>query len=288
MGTWGPGLYANDLARDLKPTVSTVTKLPLDPAELITLLKETFPQASNDKDDEDHSSFWLVLADQFHKQAIDAPEVFERAREIIESGSDLNQPGVLEMSPADQKKRAKALQVLGARIANPPAKKARKTLKKPQPLLMQAGDLFVFPLFAHGNCINPYFAKWTHQQEAWGAVCIVRSHHVFDYLAVYHPLVIATPFELAHKPMKDSLLKPSPWNLRRPGTCSKLHLSRMQLDLVGNIPIDESLVAKHFPQIRDGRYQAVNDISIADSLTGVTGVMGNDGQIEGLRKIISR
>lgn len=284
MGTWGPGLYANDLAKDLKSTISTVTKLPLETAELTTLLTATFPDASRDEQNEDYTPFWLVLADQFHKQAIDDPEVFERAREIIDSGHDLNRPGVAEMSPADQKARAKALNELSARIAKPPAKKARKTLSKPQPLLMQTGDLFVFPLFANGNCINPHSAKWTYQQEAWGAVCIVRSHHVFGYLAVYHPLVIATPFELAHKPTKDSLLEPASWNLRRPGTCSKPHLSRMELELIGNIPIDESLLAKHFPQIRDGRYQAVNDISIANSLMGT---MGNDGQIDGLREIIS-
>ncbi len=30
MGTWGPGLYSNDIAKDLKSTIAAVARLPLD------------------------------------------------------------------------------------------------------------------------------------------------------------------------------------------------------------------------------------------------------------------
>ena len=42
MGAWGPGLYANDLAKDLKSTIGSVLKLPVQPTDLIHLLQD-FP-----------------------------------------------------------------------------------------------------------------------------------------------------------------------------------------------------------------------------------------------------
>ena len=39
----------------------------------------------------------------------------------------------------------------------------------------------------------------------------------------------------------------------------------MQLENVGRIDISEERVASIFPGIRDGRYSAVNDISLANS-----------------------
>lgn len=267
MGTWGPGLYANDLARDLKPTISSVIRLPFSPSELIRLLEESFPRAGGkDEVDEDFTTFWLVVADQFHKQGIDEPSVFARAIEIIDSGSDLNCPERLEFSSADRRQREKALRALRERLATPPPNKTRKTLSKPQPLLMQTGDLVVYPLFAHRNCINPYLSRWTHPQEGWGVACIVRSGHVFEYLACYHPVVLVSPFELTPKPGPADLHLAGPWELQRPGTCSKLHFQRMQLEIIDSLTLDPNRIAERFPQMRNGRYQAVNDISLSNSL----------------------
>ena len=285
MGTWGPGLYANDLAKDLKSTITSVLRLPLEPDELVTLLQDSYQEASSQEDDEEYTSFWLALADQFHKKGVHHSDLFARAIDMIDSGSDLERPERLEMSPTDRKKREKTLQELRAQLVTPPPEKPRKTLSKPQPLIMNPGDLLLFPTFAHNNCINPYSKKWSHPQESWRAVYIVRATHVFGYLACYMPVVLSPPLDMEPKPDSSALLAASDWKLRRPGTCSKPHFTRMQLELVEQLPVDEQQLASHFPTMRDGRYQAVNDISISNSLTGA---MGNDGTIERLGEIVAR
>jgi hypothetical protein len=283
MGTWGTGLYANDLAADLKSTISSVLRLPFATNKLQKLLEESFPETSGDEEDEDYSSFWLVTADQFHKQGIDAPEIFSRARQIIDSGQDLKMAEKLDMSPADLRQRAKVLQKLRAQLAEPPAKKVRKTLSKPQPLVMNVGDVYLYPVFLHDNCINPYFAKWGHPQEKWRAVCVVQAGHIFGYLAYYRLVNLAAPVELTPKPTAEMLRRPIPWALRRPGTCSKQHFQRMQFELIDRVAIDPAKVAKLIPAGRDGRYQAVHDISISNELGGNK---YNDGAIESLLEVM--
>ncbi len=267
MGTWGPGLYANDLAKDLKSTITSVLRLPIGDSEVVSLLQESFPDPSSGSDEEEYVCFWLIVADQFHKLGIPEPQVFKRAREILESGMDAKTAAFQELSAPDQRKRRKVFEELRERIAKSPAKKPRKTLSKPQPLLMRPGDLISFPLFAHNNCINPYSAKWSYPQERWAAFCVAKADHVFGYLAVYHPLLFVAGFELEAKPTKESLIAAQGWELRCPGTCPKLHFTRMKLEVVGQIDIYEKKVAERFPKMRDGRYQAVNDISLSNWLT---------------------
>lgn len=105
MGTWGPGLYANDLAKDLKSTIASVMRLPHEPADLVRLLEESFPVQSSQRSDEDYTSFWLVVADDFHKRGVNEPSLFQRAIEIVDSGMDLNCPERQEMSASDQRIR---------------------------------------------------------------------------------------------------------------------------------------------------------------------------------------
>ena len=51
-----------------------------------------------------------------------------------------------------------------------------------------------------------------------------------------------------------------------PGTCSKIHFERLQLELLCRLPIDERALALDFPEMHDGKYQTVNDISVSASL----------------------
>lgn len=63
MGTWGPGLYSNDMAADLRPMVSGALKLPLPIDDIVDLIARQEPEIALDPDDEDHTAFWLVVAD---------------------------------------------------------------------------------------------------------------------------------------------------------------------------------------------------------------------------------
>jgi len=90
MGVFGTGLYAGDFAMDLRSAIGAVLRLPFDPERLSEILCETEPGAARDPNDEDHTTFWLVTADQFAKRCIISVRVREQALSIIDSGADLD------------------------------------------------------------------------------------------------------------------------------------------------------------------------------------------------------
>ena len=68
--------------------MGAVLRLPFDPDRLSETLCETEPAAARDPTDEDHTTFWLVAADQFAKRGIISVHVREQALSIIDSGAD--------------------------------------------------------------------------------------------------------------------------------------------------------------------------------------------------------
>jgi hypothetical protein len=57
----------------------------------------------------------------------------------------------------------------------------------------------------------------------------------------------------------------------------------MRLETIGKLPLDQQRLANQLPPLRDGRYQAVNDVSISNSLT----IASNDGTIARLEQIVA-
>lgn len=275
MGVFGAGLYSGDFAMDLRSTISAVAHLPYDGDRLIQILCETEPTAADDPDDEDHNTFWLVTADQFAKRAIICERVRDKALAIIDSGADIEMLGKLGMKPSDLKKRQKMLLELRRRITTPAApQKPRRVLKRPQALLMDVGDVFVYPTFG-GRCRNPYFASremdrmgtmaraWT--QDGWSAMVIVDCGRAFDFLSWYRPLTVSKA--TVHKRTLDELQGEVLWKLAHAGTCSPLHFKRMEFEKIGVLPVDGDKLRRSFPGMRPGTRAAVSDISIANRVS---------------------
>jgi hypothetical protein len=200
MGVWGTRLYSGDFSMDLRSTISAVSRLPFDGDRLVDILCETEPTAANNPEDEDHTTFWLVLADQFTKRGIVCDRARDKALAIIESATDIAMHKKLGMNPSDLGKRRKTLEQVRVRIMTPTAgSRPRPILRKPQALLMEVGDVAVYPTFG-GRCINPYFASreldrlgtrepaW--KQDGWSAMVIVDRGRAFDFLSWYRPLTI--------------------------------------------------------------------------------------------------
>lgn len=277
MGVFGAGLYSGDFAMDLRSTIGAVAHLPYDGDKLIQILCESEPAAANNPDDEDHNTFWLVTADQFAKRAIVCERVRDKALAIIDSGADVAMLGKLGMKSSDLRKRQKMLLELRGQITAPAApQKPRRVLKKPQALLMDVGDVFVYPTFG-GRCRNPYFASremdrmgtmaraWT--PDSWSAMVIVDCGRAFDFLAWYRPLTISRA--MPHKPTLDELQGELLWRLARAGTSSPLHFKRMEFEKIGVLPVDADRVRRSFPGMRPGISAAVSDISIANGVSVV-------------------
>lgn len=277
MGVFGTGLYSGDFAMDLRSTISAVVRLPYDSDKLVQILSDSQAKAANDPNHEDHTIFWLITADQFAKRGIVSDRVRDKALQIIDSGTDLAMLTKLGMSASDLRGRQKVLQELRERIKAPTvSRKPRIVLKKPQTLVMDVGDVFVYPTYG-GRCINAYFASkeldrdgnpapgWT--QDGWSAMVIVDCGLALDFLAWYRPLTITRA--TADKLNLDQLcLNDLLWRLASTGTCSALHFKRMEFEKVGLLCVDGEKLRRAFPGcLVPGTRAAVNDISICNAVS---------------------
>lgn len=278
MGVWGVGLYSGDFARDLRSSVKAVSRLPFEADKLLELLCAVEPAAANDAADPDHTVFWLVAADQFAQKGIECTRARERALAIIADGMDLGAMEARGMDAASLEKRRAVLEELRARIAAPVRSgRTRVTLKAPQKLLLDVGEVLAYPC-SQGAPINPYAAgkdfAWVKawRQDGWGAFTVVERGHMFEFLAWYRPLVMSEP--TTEEPTMDRLLEPRTWMLRNPGTLTARHLASMKMKSLGRVSRvqedtqapDPDRLDRLFPQRMSPLSCTVNDISIANSL----------------------
>ena len=270
MGVWGAGLYSGDFAADLRSTVAAVIRLPFEVNRLVEILCEIVPDIANNPEDPEHTIFWLVLADQFSQQNMVSDQIRETALTIIDSGQDISIHETLGMPAVSLIKRRKTLEELRVRLVSPSGEfKIRKTLKQPQPLLMDVGDLLVYPT-CRGEGINPFFQEnaWSEASgwkgDGWGALLIIDAGRVFDFLAWYRPLtlVAAQP----EKPNLERLLSQREWVQRNPGICSASHFKRMQFEKIHRIAIDDSRRRQCFPNLSPGMSAAIQEICISNEL----------------------
>jgi hypothetical protein len=268
VGSWGPSLYSGDFAADLRRTVAVVARLPFDAERLVDLIADAEPNAATSPSDEDHTVFWLVVADQLARRGVQSARARDTALRIIDSGRDLDAMERLGMSERERAKRARSLAELRARLISPPNHPKRDLLKKPQPYLFEAGDVVVYPT-SSGKCINPYFREktripggWMH--DGWAAAVIVERGRAFDFLAWYRPLVAASIQR--EKPRLDGIIARQGWRLDRPGTVTRLHVQRMEIERLGSLSVDSEKLHTRFPGLPTGRSEAVHDISIANRL----------------------
>jgi hypothetical protein len=272
MGAWGVGLYAGDFSRDLRPMVGALAQLPIDGDRITELACERFVETSRNPQDEDHTIFWLVLADQCARRHIDAPEARGRALAIIDSGADLVMHRDLGMSERDLGKRASMLQALRPTLAAPvDGARRRGVLRKPQPLLMALGDCFVFPT-SKGKGINSYYpsraADRSFHQDGWGAAVVCELGRAFGYLAWYRLCVLDETFT---DPPDVARIRAGRFGPGlSAGTCSPTHFKRMELAKIGSLPVVEGAIRRAVPElvrkVRTPETAAILDVSLCNNL----------------------
>ncbi len=280
MGAWGAGLYSSDMAMDLKSTIGAVARLPFDEPRLVEILRETHREVADDPTDEEHTVFWLVLADQFEKRAIASAEVRVKALAIIADGSDLRVQKELGLSGADLRKRTAVLDDLQRRIlAGPETSKPRKVLRAPQPYVLEEGGIYIYPTL-RGQSINPYmggrmFDRASWQPDGYGAMLIAERGRAFDYLAWYQPLVAAAGSR--SRPNIAGLSREARWVVAEPGTLTAAHYKRMELERLDTIALSKSKVAAVLGERRPIIACAVADISLSNAMTVGLSVPGLKG-----------
>lgn len=174
-------------------------RLPLDEDRVVDILCDCERRAADDPNDEDHTTFWLVLADQFEKRGVAHPSTRDKAIAIIDRGDDLDMMEKRGMMQADLRKRSVKLAELRARLsAAPRLSKPRATIKAPEPYILEPGVLYACPVKG-SSCIKPHLGKknadgspWS--PDGWRQFVILDRGRAFDYLAWYLPLVCKRRF----------------------------------------------------------------------------------------------
>src|SRR5256885_12040649 len=137
MGAWGAGLYSSDMAADMRAVIKSDLRLLFDEDRVVDILCDCERRAADDPSGEDHTTFWLVLADQFEKRGVAHAPTRAKAITIIDRGDDLMMMEKRGMKQADLRKRGARLAALRARLAAAPrASKPRATIKAPEPYIL--------------------------------------------------------------------------------------------------------------------------------------------------------
>jgi len=278
MGAWGVGLYSSDMAADVRATIKSVLRLPFDENRIVDILCDGERKVADDPNDEDHTIFWLVLADQLEKRGVAHAPTRDKAIAIIDRGDDLEMMKKLGMKPADLRKRGAKLADLRARLAVAPhLSKPRATIKAPQPFVLEVGVLYACPVKG-SSCRNPYLADNYYADtpwvpDGWRQFVILDQGRAFDYLAWHQPLVCKKPVK--QKPQLFEADADLWWELDTPKTCLQRHFDRMQIEAIGRLPIDMDKARARFAKTSlrgivflgwDARWAAINDITIADCM----------------------
>src|SRR2546423_3708218 len=93
MAAWGAGLYSSDMAADMRAVIKSALRLPYGEDRIVEILSDGERRAATDPNDESHTTFWLVLADQFEKRGVAHAPTCEKATAIIDRGDDLPMMG---------------------------------------------------------------------------------------------------------------------------------------------------------------------------------------------------
>jgi hypothetical protein len=269
MGVWGSELYSGDFATDMRGTVRSAARLPFEGDRLVELLISVEPSAANRTEHEEHTTFWLVVADQFAKLGIVSDRARQQALQIIDDGSDIAMLTKLGMDANGLRKRQKVLDDLRVSlVAAQRNAKRRSAIKKPQPLVIDIGDVFVYPT-SLGRC-RETCPEWMHvvpawEQDGWNAMVVASAERAFDFLAWYRPLILASPVK--EKPQLSQLRSFSRWILRPPGTCRAVDLKRLCVEKIGTVRVDSEKLKRSFPTLPAGTRAALDNRSIERELT---------------------
>lgn len=262
MGAWGVGLYQSDDVADLRDDFREIVRAPWDADRLLRWTTDSYPDAGNPASDA-YSGLRLVLADLFWTYGIEQDEVRETALELIRDGGDLDSLRRLGMSDRDLQRRARVLEAAEAKWRSPnPTPRARRMLSRPQPFLFEIGDCLTYPTSA-GRVRNPYvseareasfYARFAWDEDGRAAALVLHRLHRFETFARY--LVAILRHDSPVRPTAArfpalSILHSRTFAfqpLRRVHLVSttRVHLKRMRVEVVGNVPVDRDAVEQAF------------------------------------------
>lgn len=137
MGTWGPGIFSDDTASDIRGDWREAIMDGLSPAKATERLLERYRDVREDTDE--GPLFWFALAASQHQTGRLVPAVRDRALELIDRGGDVAR--FAEEDPALGRKRQDALRQLAAKLRGPQRPPTTARPSKPRISSLMKGDV---------------------------------------------------------------------------------------------------------------------------------------------------
>ena len=144
MGTWGPGLYQNDVSDDIKLDFIDKCKRGHTIEEATEIFIKEYSEELNDEDDA--PNFWFALADIQWKYGKLLPKVKENALYHIEN--ELKKETYNEFDKSDAKKRKKVLEDLREKLNSPMPPEKKISQYRLYKCEWKIGDTYAYPLDA--------------------------------------------------------------------------------------------------------------------------------------------
>lgn len=190
MGAWGTGIYANDIAEDVKSLCSEIFPfVTVDEGNNI-IFREFNDLITLPIPDGECASFWFALSDWQWKHGILSETIRSQAMTLLEQGTGLIDWQEVE-NAASVRRRKSVLEQLKLQLESPmPERKIPKgKLAKPE---HKAGDLFIFRTYSPPNDPTNFY---------WKKSC-VSNHYLFKDPAIAGgEEFIIPPFDASEKYM---------------------------------------------------------------------------------------
>lgn len=195
MGTWGTGIFSNDIACDVRDMYRDYLACGYeDDVAEEKVMEYWLPQLINPDEDEE-GVFWLALAATEHKYGRMSERVKEKAFYFIRNDS------LREWNEKQVKERKKALEKLAQTLSTPSDRKKIPSIH-PQTIEWKAGDIILVKLDMHENDDQKYFAM-----QVFTVCHIPYSQFIPDGPQEQIPVVGIYRWMGSHIPSTDELLR---------------------------------------------------------------------------------
>lgn len=150
MGTWGTGISSNDIYEDINYEFFELYNQGLKVPEITKKLISENQELINSR--EDQNNFWITIAkSQWECKSLDS-KVYNRIKEIVKYGEDIELWKELDGTKSDLTKRKKVLDIFLTKIST--EKKSAQKIKKKifRNAIFEKGDCLIFKLTGGDFC----------------------------------------------------------------------------------------------------------------------------------------
>ena len=173
MGTWGPGIFSDDLAADVREDFRDLISEGLTAEEATERLKGDY---DGELDPDELPVFLLALAATQWKTGHVVPAIIEEARAALESGAGMERWE--DTSPSDRKSRRRALDKLAQQLRTPPRPPVRIPRRKLEDTTLDLGDVVA----VRRGERRIFFAVVDFHVDKGGRAAIVKLLPFLDHL----------------------------------------------------------------------------------------------------------